>query len=349
MAHLPRPAPCAAFPVGNSGPAPSTAGMDEHIIFSYALNGPRAGQRLSGAEIAAEIEGDTLAWVHLDATRPATRAWVQDTLPYLDRHAVDALLADETRPRATEIGDGMLVILRGVNLNEGAEPEDMVSIRLWIDPKRIVSLRRRRVRAAVDIEERIKQGRGPESAGQFLATLVSRLTARIEPVLQQIEDEADDLEEAVVGHVDPALRRPITEIRRRAIHFRRYIAPQRDAVNMMRTSGLDWIDGLNRRNLAESQDRLTRVVEDLDAIRERAQVVKDELANALADRLNRNMYILSVIAAVFLPLGFLTGLLGVNIAGIPGTDNPAAFAIFCALLAMIVAVQVWLFRRMRWF
>lgn len=323
--------------------------MSEPIVFSYALNGEKAGQALRGDDVALELKSDALAWVHLDLTHPNAREWLQSKLTFIDPHAVNALLAEETRPRATEIGDGMLVILRGVNLNEGAEPEDMVAIRLWIDPKRIISIRRRRVRAAVDIQERIENGTGPETASQFLALLIERLTARIEPVLAEIDDAADALEEDVVAHASPDLRRPITEIRRRTIQLRRYIGPQREAVAAIRSSPLLWLDDQNRRRLAESQDRLTRYVEDLDAIRDRAQIVKDELTNALADRLNRNTYMLGVIAAIFLPLGFLTGLLGINVGGVPGTENPAAFWIFSGLLVVIVIVQVLIFRLLRWF
>ncbi|MCG6903284.1 MAG: zinc transporter ZntB [Rhodobacter sp.] len=323
--------------------------MSGPIIFAYALNGPRAGQALSGSDINEQLQSDALAWVHLDLNHPDARSWLQENLTYIDHHALDALLAEETRPRATEIAGGLLVNLRGVNLNEGADPEDMVSIRLWLDPHRIISLRRRRVRAAVDIEERIQNGTGPETAGQFIALLVERLATRAEPVLREIDDAADALEEDVVAHASPDLRRPITEIRRRTIQLRRYIGPQRDAVTAIRSSPLGWIDDQNRRRLTEAQDRLTRYVEDLDAIRERSQIVKDELTNARADRLNRNTYLLGVIAAIFLPLGFFTGLLGINVGGIPGTDNPAAFWIFTSGLVVVVAVQVVIFRLLKWF
>ena len=73
------------------------------------------------------------------------------------------------------------------------------------------------------------------------------------------------------------------------------------------------------------------------------------IANVLSDKLNRNMYVLSVIAAIFLPLGFLTGLFGINLAGIPGAENERSFWIFSAILAVVVAIQVYIFRRAKWF
>ena len=323
--------------------------MPDHVIFSFALNGPKAGKQLRHDEITEEIANDTLAWVHLDRSHPDTREWLRSQISYLDRNVIEALLAEETRPRATVIGNGMLVILRGVNLNEGANPEDMVSLRLWIDDKRIISMRRRHVRAALDIKEQIEDGNIPGTAGEFLAVLVDQLDDRIETAMRLIDDATDEVEEKLVMQADPMLRHPITDIRRRTIQLRRYIAPQREAVNAIRNAQLDWITEPNRRHLTEAQDRLTRFVEDLDAIRERAQVVKDELANALADRLNRNTYTLSVIAAIFLPLGFATGLVGINLIGMPGAHHPNGFAIFCGILVLLVIVQVIIFRLLRWF
>lgn len=64
--------------------------------------------------------------------------------------------------------------------------------------------------------------------------------------------------------------------------------------------------------------------------------------------LNRNTYLLSVVAALLLPPTFIAGLLGVNLGGIPGTDHPWAFAILCGAFFIAVAIQAWLFRRLEW-
>ena len=64
--------------------------------------------------------------------------------------------------------------------------------------------------------------------------------------------------------------------------------------------------------------------------------------------MNKTMYLLSIVAAIFLPLGLLTGLLGINVGGIPGTENPYAFLVVCGTLVIIAIIQALLFRRMRW-
>lgn len=319
------------------------------IIYAYEIMGDGTAKVLQGDDIAKTVKADALAWVHIDGTDPDGRAWLQREISYLDHIIVDALLADETRPRVLEFDQGVLAILRGVNLNENADPEDMISVRIWADDHRIITVRRRKLRAIQDIREKLEEGTGPKGPGDFLAMLSARLFERMEPVFSELDDRLDECEEEVIDDPEISLRTKITEIRKEAIIFRRYVAPQKDVISHLRTSELHWLDTAHKRKLQENLDRITRYIEDLDAIRERAQIVKDELSNVLADRLNKNMYMLSIVAAIFLPLGFLTGLLGINVGGIPGADYGGSFLIFCAILSVVVFFQILLFKWMKWF
>lgn len=322
--------------------------MDNGLLFAYQLNGDGAGRAVSAAEISGLLKSETLAWAHLRVGHPDTDKFLKRNLKGLDPAILQALLADETRPRASEIGDGLLIALRGVNTEEGAEAEDMVSVRLWIDARRVISLQRKKLQAVVDIATLIDAGRGPEDPGRFLAELVENLTRRTEPVLTELDEVADDIEERLIDRADQELRGDLVDLRRRTIALRRHLVPQRDALDDLQAGHVSWLQDRDRRSLHESHNRIQRMVEDLDALRERSQITKDELSNALADRMNRNMYVLSVIGAIFLPLGFLTGLMGVNIGGMPGVGTDTAFWIFTGLLVAFVAVEVVLFRMLKW-
>ncbi len=324
--------------------------MSDTILGAYEIDGAGGGTAINDVKIASQkIKDEQLAWVQLDRSNPKTKDWLKSELGYLDNFVVEALLAEETRPRVTEINDGAIIILRGVNLNKDADPEDMVSIRLWVDKFRIISVQKRQLKAIKDVEEKLKSGTGPTDAGQFVSMLVSRLFERIEPVITELDEKTDDVEEQILEKPNLSLRENIIDIRKKAIVLRRYMAPQKDAIGQLRVSDLPWVTANTKRHLQENYDRVLRYVEDLDAIRERAQIVKDELANIMSDRLNKNMYILSVIAAIFLPLGFLTGLLGINIGGMPGAENSEAFWIFCGMLVAVVIAQVLVFKKMKWF
>jgi zinc transporter len=244
--------------------------------------------------------------------------------------------------------DGMLLILRGVNLNPGMDPEDMISIRFWIDANRIITLRHRRVMAIDDLRQAVEAGSGPVSPGGFLEDLSDRLVLRMGTVIADVDDSVDALEDEVLTEQSYDLRQKIAGIRRTAISMRRYLAPQRDVMARLYNEKVDWLDETTRMRLREIADRTTRYVEDLDAIRDRATVTQEELNNRLAEQMNKTMYVLSIVAGIFLPLGLLTGLLGINVGGIPGTENPLAFTLICILLVVIAGGLVWLFRRMKW-
>lgn len=322
---------------------------DIPIIFSYEIDGSGYGVPLEGEAIWEVVKNPELGWVHMPADHPQTRVWLEREVTYLDPIILDAILADETRPRCVEYGEGVMLILRGINLDANAEPEEMVAIRLYADPARIISLRQEELKAVQDIEKQLQKGTGPKAVGSFIAALCAALFARMEPVLYELDQKMDEIEVKVLEKPDSELRHEISHVRKQAILMHRYISPQREALTQLIGSQLPWWQNDDKRSLQESLDRITRYIEDLDAIRERAQVIKDELASVLADKLNRNMYHISIIASIFLPLSFLTGLLGVNLGGVPGSHDGTAFWLFSGVLIVVMGIQAVLFKRLGWF
>jgi len=321
----------------------------DFILFANDFDGKGGGNPLVGDDIQKKLRAKDLAWVHMDATNPNTEAWLSENLDYLDPIIIDALLASETRPRVTFFERGAMVILKGMNLQENADPEDMISIRLWIDDHRIISLQRRSLMAVNDIREAMAQGEGPKSAADFLARLCQRLFERMQPTLFDITDQIDEIEEQLLDtNLSKAMRHEVNDIRRKTLIFKRYLTPQRDVMQSLRASDLSWIKSSHNRIFQENQDRLTRYLEDLDALRERAQIIKEEYVTMMSDKLNRNTYALSLIAGVFLPLGFLTGLFGINVGGMPGTENPMGFWIIVGLCVASGVGFLGLFKLLKW-
>ncbi|AZZ94983.1 zinc transporter ZntB [Hahella sp. KA22] len=322
---------------------------DSHpIIHAFQLDGGGSATPIP-VEGAAEAAQDKsrLTWLHINVLNPGALNLLENQLG-LDWIIAEALMADETRPRMMELNEGVLIILRGVNLNQGAEPEDMVSLRAWITEYGVISAGRRQLKATADIIEKLEQNMGPCGAGEWLTEMCVELYDHMQSAVTTLNETTDDLEDRVLVSQDESIRESIISTRKRAIVFRRYISPQRDVIARLQTSELYWISANDKRRLTEVMDWLTRYVEDLDAIRERSQVIKDELAAAMNDRLNRHLYLLSIVAAVSLPLGLLTGLFGINIGGMPGVDDGNAFWLFSALLGLLLVLEIVYLRKKGW-
>ena len=288
-----------------------------------------------------------LAWIHLNYTDALARDWLLRS-DLLDKPVAESLLDEETRPRVLHHGTGLLLTLRGVNLNPGAEPEDMVSIRLWIEEGRIISTRKRWLKSVKEIQSMLEAGEGPRSSGEFLATLLRLMTDNIGAVIEELEDRMAEVEEQIVEHHGAKAREILADLRRQAIALRRYLSPQREALSRLSTERVPWMLPDDHFRIRETADELIRHIEDLDAVRERAALAHEEFVNHASEQLNRRMFMLSVVTVIFLPLGFLTGLFGINVGGIPGAQSPWGFAAFCLGVVLAGAGIFLIFKRSRW-
>lgn len=320
--------------------------LDKALIYAYEFAGTGSARPLGMADLKEPAAVTGWRWVHLDRAQPETERWLKAGAG-LDSLAISALLEEETRPRVASIDAGLLVILRGVNLNQGADPEDMVSIRVWLDERQVITLRHRKVMAAQDLRDSIDQGLLPVSPGEVLVRLTGFMIDRMGPILADVNDAVDELEEEVLESPGFELRTRLSKLRRQAISLRRFLAPLREVLTHLASGRISLLTDLDRNQLRETADRLTRYVEELDSARDRAAVTQEELAGRMADEMNRNMYVLSIVAGIFLPLGLLTGLLGINVGGIPGTQSDAAFYVVCGILLVLSGVVLWLFKRFR--
>ncbi|MCB9674610.1 MAG: zinc transporter ZntB [Alphaproteobacteria bacterium] len=291
-----------------------------------------------------EAPANGVLWLHLDQTDAEQAAWVR-TSSGLDEVLVEALLAGDTRPRSLVAGDALFINLRGINVATDSEPEDMVALRMWFEAGRVITVRRRHVQAAIDVHATLQAGNGPVDAGDLLIDIVERLLVRIGDHVTELEDDCDELEEIVLQAHTREPRAKLADLRRKAIAIRRYLAPQRETIGRLYSERVTWLNDAHRANLRETGDRVTRYLETLDSTRERASVTSEELTNRLSEQMNQTLYVLSVITAIFLPLGLLTGLLGINVGGMPGTDSPFAFGIVTLVLCVMGLVEWMWFKR----
>lgn len=316
-------------------------------ILAFILDGNGGARKISTKALNQYSPDQGILWVHLNFTDPLAENWLKNESG-LDEVAILALTAQDTRPRVAPLDDGLIVALRGVNHHPKADPEDMVAIRIWIEENKIVTSRKRNLLSVDDLIHSLESGKGPTSAASFLIDLADRLVWRMSDTVDDLEDAIDDLEDQVLDSKNYKIMKDLAQIRRQTIAIRRYLAPQKEALNRIFSEKIKWMTYEHKILLREVNDRLVRHIEDLDSVRERAAVTQEELHSRVSDQTNSRMYILSIVAAIFLPLGFLTGLLGVNLGGIPGAENPSAFPIFLAVLTATIIVQITFFLWKKW-
>ena len=319
----------------------------EGLILAVLLDGRGGARKLNWSEVCDWVPEQGCLWLHLHFEEARAAEWLRERSG-VDPLAVEVLLSAETRPRATNLGDELLLTLRGVNLNPGSNPEDMVAIRLWSDGKRVISTRRRQLLITGDVMQRFHAHIGPVHAADLIVELTDRIGDRMSDTVDKLEDKVMELEHEVLSGVVGRLRHELATLRKQAISIRRYLAPQREALNRLVIEKLSWMTETHQLQLREIGDRLIRHIEDIDAVRERASLAQEELMSRLSEQINQRMYVLSIVAAIFLPLGFFTGLMGINVGGMPGVERDMAFWMVVAMCVGLTVVLGILFRWKKW-
>ncbi len=323
---------------------------DHHpFILGYSVASDGTVQPLDWVELRQKKISDASerTWVHLNRLSSEARAWL-DQDSDIDPLVTGALFQEDTRPRATRIGQGLLMNFRGANHNTGAEAEDLISIRVWMTDKIVITTRAYSIRAVDDLKDKIDAGDPPETNGDLVCFLVERLTTRLEPVVASLEEKADELEAEWLDLSTPAPKLKLSDFRRTALSLRRYITPQREAISSLIREGNDLFSDGAKIKFREIQDVTIRLSEDLDLARERAVVIQEQIVEQRGEAMNQRLFVLAIVSAVFLPLGFLTGLFGINIGGMPGVDNAYAFSIFLVFLIAVTAGLFGLFKWLKW-
>lgn len=326
---------------------PKVLDSNTPIIASYVLDRNGSGKKISADEILQWKPEDGLLWLHFNFEHEHVRNWLDNKL-HLDPILVDALCADESRPRCTTIENGLLTILRGLNHNAGAEPEDMVSIRIWIEQGRVITARRRYMLTEDDLIKSIENGNAPRTTSELLTDIALYITSRMHEVIEAMDERLDELEQFDDIHNTSNVQKTLTDVRREIIQLKRFMAPQKEVMKRLTTEFSEWFTRRDELNLKEVNDSLMRHIEDLDENRERVHVIQEQLFARLSELNNQRMYVLSIIAAIFLPLSFATGLLGINVGGIPGSENPGAFAIVSITLTVVALVLFLLLKVKKW-
>ena len=299
-----------------------------------------------GSEEAAAYTGPGFVWIHMEDGDPDDLATLkgQSDIPDI---AANALVATETRPRCDRIEEGALVNLRGPGLAGTDDSDRLVSIRLWVRHGKVNSVTRRPLAATALVKSRMEAEK-VRDPGDLVAAFARAISTQLDPEVAALGDTLDDCETGLNAEEIYRLRAKIAVIRSDAIAYRRFVAPDRDALTTLAHLDFEWLEEEDRLHIREAADRFARMAEELEAVRERASLLHEQITDMRAEQLDQRSLIISAVALIFLPLTFITGLLGMNVQGIPYAEEPWAFwgvMGFCLVVAIPIIVY---FARKHW-
>ena len=321
---------------------------DNGLIFAWEILGDGKGHKLDWKGVKDGWNQPGLFWIHLNFEDSIALDWLRNHSG-VDSSLLPYLLSDDSRPGAFVHDNKLLMIIRGINSNEDSNPEDLVSLRLYLAPNQLISLRRRRVQTIEEMDRNIVEGKGVKNSGQFLIDVISKEVDHIGNHVEKLEEEVTQIERLLIESEHVNVNVALQVLQSDLIDLRRYLHPQRIMFGSLLDEELDWLDIGTYNRIRTQVEFHTRHVEDIDYCWQRTQVIKEELSTRQTEQLNKKLYLLAIVSCIFLPLSLITGLLGVNVAGIPFANHPAAFTVLVSGMVTLAGLILLYFKRLKWF
>lgn len=308
----------------------------KEIVYAFLLDGKGGATKLDGEKVEHWKSSDGVLWLHLDGNQENVETWIH-LKSGAPAFICNAFLDDGNRPRLVIFSDMMFVSMRAINFNTTDDPDDMVFLHLLLTKDRIITLRHRRVKATSQLHHQCENGEAPIDVSDFFYQVLAFATDRIGEVVDDVFNKVDEAEEDLVENNNTNLRGKVADVRRQTINLRRFLWPQRDLLFQIAEVNIEWFNNGKATRFKEIAEKYNRYIDDIRTARERATITQEELNSITNERLSKTMYILAIVSTIFLPLTFLTGLLGINVTGIPYANHPYAFG-FVSLFAVIIVI-----------
>lgn len=323
--------------------------LDNFLIHAFYLQEQDRSDQISWKDVLDQKLSQKNYWLHFDGNDDSVQQWLKHNSA-IDPHITEIMLSKKARARFLMGDNGFLVVLKAINQNPQGSPEDMVSIRIYVEKDRIITICRKNILLLAILTKKLIQDHTSISSFEMLIQIANELFSNLEDVIESLDDQFDKMDEILnrSDELNANLVPSLSEIRSQTIVIKSYITPQKEVFHSLINISVDWFEKKTKNLFLNFSEKISLYLESLELIKERAVVLLDEIRIRNAEKTNRNSYIFSAVAILFLPLGFLTGLFGINLAGIPGAEHPWAFSVFC-LATLFISINFYLFlKKIKW-
>lgn len=323
----------------------STYGTDAHGLI--------CGFHFLPDQSPAAIDSDTGAtWLGQEPQQRAGFIWLHFNLahagaePWLRRHSAledsfyEALHEGSRATRIERVLDTVFAVVNDVTFDFAYEASDVAT--LWVSAREhgVITARRSALRSVDRLRAAVKRGETMPSAAALLDHLLSDQADELQRIARTATDRVDDIEDAVIAGRAERLRAELAQLRRMTVRLQRLLAPEPGAFFRMLSHPPAWLSMHDQQRLQHASEEFSVVLRDIGALQERIKLLQDESAARVADQNNRSLFILTMVTVLALPINLVSGLLGMNVGGIPFADRHEGFWVVLGIIAVITILIV---------
>lgn len=291
--------------------------------------------------------GHEKIWVDVTAITRAEADFLEQKFN-LHHLTSEDLINQRTRIKVEEFSDYLFSVFYGIKKEKQIELHEMDFI---LGKNFIISNHKDKIDSFSELKKDLKklQGLFEKGVDFIFHHLLDTEVDNFFPVLEDIDNQIELIEEKVVKKAKPELLQQILKIKRKIVTIKKSALPQREKISFLAKNGYHFISKKSIPYFRDIYDHAIRVSDSIDNYREAISGTFDAYMSAVSNNMNEVMKTLSIIATISLPLGIISGIFGTNFDILPGQHIPFGFWMMIGLMLTFVASMVYFFKRRGWF
>lgn len=322
---------------------------DAGLVNAFAIRPGQPPKPLSWPECQQDLapeEGGYL-WIHLNIAMQPAKRWLAQGAE-LPEAAAEAMLDNDNHPHMVLSHRGFLLTLNDLNVSLDGETEAIGALRVWVDRRRLITVRRSPKLATQRLLGLIERGDDvPDSSIALFLELLESVADNLGRLTNALLRQIDLAEDALLAGRTQGLRQRLGSLRREAVTLHRLVAPDRQAVARLHARANPWLHPEEQEAFRQSFEDMNALAEDVREAQDRAKVLQEEFTALMAEETNRNLYTLSIASVVLMPMTLVTGYFGMNTGGLPfGTEvgnGTSAATIIMVVVGVVTGLWVHFF------
>lgn len=299
------------------------------IVWAYRFAADGTPRLVARETLPELMPAEGFVWLHLDLVHTRARSWVcEQDLPAA---ACEVFLSQETHQRLDHSANLAWGVSHDLIRDVAQTSGDVGALRWIVGDSFLLTGRRAALHAIRLTAEALDRGEPAASPAELFEQIIEYIIDDVTDAVVRLVEDTDAVEDHILlgklhdgpGRVG-AIRRMAVRLNRQlsGLHvlFRRFAETHsgRSAPDAVKASALRLLQ------------RVDALHHDVHSVQDRARLLQDEIAARSASRTNRQLFVLSMLTALFLPATFITGLFGINVKGLPWMDSDFG-AVFVAL------------------
>ncbi|HWT97298.1 MAG TPA: transporter [Terriglobales bacterium] len=313
---------------------------DGGLICGYVLHKDGTQQRLDWRDVDSEIANpDSRIWLHFNLADMRAKRWLEGCT-VVPRMAKQIILGTANQMMLEPVERGLVGVLGDLHHEFDIDPSKIGVLRLYLDDRLLISARRHPLKSIDSLRRSVANGTPTARPIGLVIRLLHHLAETFGSTITELGETIDRIEDRILDDHISNEGSELGRARQLIVRLRRHLVPQRHALVGLLNHLPDWLSNDEISDLRQAVERLDMLGHDLDLVQDRARVLQDEMANKQAERTNHNLYVLSIVTTIFLPITLITGVFGMNVGGLPGVQSEAGFIGVMVLMILTVVISL---------